>query len=47
MSTTRLATTQKWGFTEFQFKCEDDHDQSKVTSIVCIICKEFYNENPR
>ena len=45
MSTTRLATAQKWGFKEFQFKCEDDNDQSKVTSIVCIICKEFYSEN--
>ena len=46
MSTARLATAQKWGFKEFQFKCEYDNDQSKVTSIMCIICKEFYNENP-
>ena len=46
MSTTRLATAQKWGFKEFQFKCGDDNDQSKVTSIVCVIFKEFYNENP-
>ena len=46
MSTTRLATVQKQGFKEFRFKCEDGNYQSKVTSIVCIICKEFYNENP-
>ena len=46
MLTARLTTSQKRGLKEFQFKCEDDNDQSKVTSIVCIICKECYNENP-
>ena len=41
-----INTAKKWNLKEFSFICGDPNDRNEVTKIFCIVCREFYRENP-